>query len=142
MISKLGKFFSSALTVLTVVLVSGLLSGCDPFSEPCEVIKKYTLDPLAGDARRGSKSARHVVVETPLIYPPLDSSRIALKPEKQTIDYFAGAEWGDRLALLIQESVIYSLQKLTHFPICIPPRGRPDYGLYDQTGCARLSRQL
>jgi cholesterol transport system auxiliary component len=49
-------------------------------------------------------------VDLPTLYPPLDNTRIALKPEAQTLDYYADVEWADRLSALIQESVIYSLQ--------------------------------
>lgn len=109
------------LKAISPALILGLilgLSGCSLLSEPCDTIKKYTLGHVAFFKHkpvRMAPSPKHIVVEVPLMYPPIDNSRLALKPEQRTIDYFADAEWGDRLALLIQESVIYSLQNSKYF---------------------------
>jgi len=88
-----------------------VLSSCGVLLQPGEPTKKYTLDVL-GDKKESEigRRSHQLVVELPMIYPPLDNTRIALKPQAQVIDYYADVEWADRLNALIQESVIYSLQ--------------------------------
>jgi len=93
--------------------VGCLLSACASLlPAPGEPTKKYTLDALFSEGSGGSgfSPSHHLVVDTPTVYSPVDTTRIALKPEAQTIDYYADVEWADRLSTLIQESVIYTFQ--------------------------------
>lgn len=90
-----------------------LVSGCSIISEPDEV-KRYTLSSLP-EQPNNKPRRHHIVVDTPQLYPPLDNARLALRTSEQSIDYYACAEWGDRLANLIQESIIYSLQNSGKF---------------------------
>jgi cholesterol transport system auxiliary component len=100
--------------VLSCLVLS--LSGCATLvPNPGDPVKKFTLEaiqdktPTYGDY--SSKSHRHqLIVDLPSVYPPIDSTRIALRPNEQIIDYYADVEWADRLGILIQESLIYSLQ--------------------------------
>lgn len=95
-----------------------ILSACGSLlPPPGEPAKKYILAALPNESNgfvelKSSKSFRshQLIVDLPTLYPPIDSSRIALKPQEQTIDYYADIEWADRLSALIQESLIYSLQ--------------------------------
>ena len=95
-----------------------LFSGCSLFpranSDPA---KKYVLPALSGssalDLGTGlSYTSRpyQLVIDMPAVYPPIDNTRIALKPQEQLIDYYADAEWANRLGILVQESLIYSFQ--------------------------------
>lgn len=94
--------------------VGCILSACGNFFPmPSEPIKKYTLEGLANEEQGEMAVAyrpHHVIVDTPSVYSPIDSTRIALKPQAQAIDYYADVEWADRLSALLQESLIYSLQ--------------------------------
>jgi cholesterol transport system auxiliary component len=98
--------------VLAVCLTACSLCACSFLPAPGEPTKKYTLDADVGGSLEHSHRARpyQLLVDLPTLYPPIDSTRIALKPHEQTIDYYADVEWADRLSALIQESVIYSLQ--------------------------------
>ncbi|MBX9804756.1 MAG: ABC-type transport auxiliary lipoprotein family protein [Alphaproteobacteria bacterium] len=92
------------------------LSACSLFPSAGEPTKKYTLGTLASESPVASSAhsrAHQLIVDLPNLYPPIDNTRIALKPQEQTIDYYADVEWADRLSALIQESVIYSLQNKT-----------------------------
>ena len=96
--------------ILTILMIGGALSACSLIPSPGEPTKKYTLSAVAGEPN-GQKFLPHqLIVDLPTLYPPIDNTRIALKPEAQTIDYYADVEWADRLSVLIQESLIYSLQ--------------------------------
>ena len=95
----------------TLALLS--LTGCGLISDPGEV-KRYTLSSLQ-ELDQNKTRKLHLIVDTPQLYPPIDNTRLALVTSEQTIDYYACAEWGDRLANLIQESLIYSLQNSGRF---------------------------
>jgi ABC-type uncharacterized transport system auxiliary subunit len=93
-----------------------ILSACgNLFPAPEEPTKKYTLAALLSEPGRpdmpvAHRRPHHLVIDLPTLYTPVDTTRIALKPQEQTIDYYADVEWADRLSTLIQESLIYSLQ--------------------------------
>lgn len=96
--------------------VTLMLAACGTLlPPPGDPPKKYILAVLSSESGGSTLScapavSRQLIVDLPTLYPPLDSTRIALKPQEQTIDYYADAEWADRLSALIQESFIYSLQ--------------------------------
>jgi cholesterol transport system auxiliary component len=99
--------------VLALCTLALSLAGCSLLPEPGEPTKKYTLGALSDEGGSDSEHRSHsrqLIVDLPTLYPPLDSTRIALKPQEQLIDYYADVEWADRLSALIQESLIYSLQ--------------------------------
>lgn len=102
--------------ILAICFVSSLLCSCATLvPNPGEPTKKYTLSSLAdqgsslGDGPH-RKHPHQLNIDLPSLYPPIDSARIALKPQEQLIDYYADVEWADRLSALIQESLIYSFQ--------------------------------
>jgi cholesterol transport system auxiliary component len=100
--------------ILAIMAGMCILSACSLLPAPGEPTKKYTLETLPKEPGEGASFHLHrsqqLIVDLPTLYPPLDNTRIALKPEAQTLDYYADVEWADRLSALIQESVIYSLQ--------------------------------
>ena len=103
--------------VLSLCAIACSLCACGTlFPSPGEPTKKYTLAALlsesGGSGGMISSQPRlpQLIVDLPTLYPPIDNTRIALKPQEQVIDYFADVEWADRLSALIQESFIYSLQ--------------------------------
>src|SRR5208337_246914 len=92
------------------------ISACSLFPQPEEPTKKYVLSSLPNvSSSRHAPYAPQITVDLPSIYPPIDNTRIALKPQISTIDYYADVEWADRLNTLIQESLIYSLQNTGKF---------------------------
>lgn len=97
---------------LTISVCALILSACSVLPQPGEPIKKYTLQSIKPNGLTSSDvvRSRQLIVGLPMLYPPLDNVRIALKPQEQTMDYYADVEWADRLGVLLQESLIYSLQ--------------------------------
>ena len=85
------------------------LTGCSIIPNPGEPPKRFTLEPLSPTT--GQHISQHkLMIDLPNVYPPLDNQRIGVVPEVNRIDYYADCEWGDRLGVLIQDSLIYSLQ--------------------------------
>lgn len=108
------------------------ITGCSLFPQPQEPTKKYVVSSLpSASGALHSPHAPQITVDLPSIYPPIDNTRIALKPQMSTIDYYADVEWADRLNALIQESLIYSLQNTGKFRgISRPSEGiQADYTL-------------
>lgn len=94
---------------LPSLLLAICLSGCSLIPNPGEPPKRFTLDSAkAQGASHGSK--QKIMVDIPNVYPPIDNQRIGVVPELNRIDYYADCEWGDRLGVLVQDSLIYSLQ--------------------------------
>jgi cholesterol transport system auxiliary component len=85
------------------------LTGCSIIPNPGEPPKRFTLEPLSPMV--GKPTSEHkLMIDLPNVYPPLDNQRIGVVPEANRIDYYADCEWGDRLDVLVQDSLIYSLQ--------------------------------
>jgi cholesterol transport system auxiliary component len=85
------------------------LTGCSIIPNPGEPPKRFTLEPLL--PMTGKPASQHkLMIDLPNVYPPLDNQRIGVVPEANRIDYYADCEWGDRLDVLVQDSLIYSLQ--------------------------------
>ena len=99
---------------LIIVLLS-LLSGCGPLIPiPGEAPKRFNLSAIA--STQGTQhSSLQVIVDMPTTSVFLDTQRVAVVPAPQQIDYFANMEWAERLQLVVQESVTYSLQNLNLF---------------------------
>lgn len=120
--------------IVLMSLAAFVMTSCSLIPSPGEPTKKYTLEtlPKSGGKRASHHhSSRQLVVDLPTMYPPIDNTRIALKPEAQTIDYYADVEWADRLSGLIQESIIYSFQNknISKGVNRSSDSANPDYGL-------------
>ena len=118
-------FKKNIFSTLSIVF---LLSGCATlFPTPSEPIKKFTLSYKPKNSRCLKKAqGTSLIIDMPVIYAPLESARIAIQPSPGTIDYIADTEWADRLPVLFQESLIYSLQNTDCFRSVV----RPTEGLY------------
>ena len=92
-----------------------LLSSCSLLPEPNDIPDRFLLEsiPPSSASKRAKKSA--IIIDTPSVYTPLDNTRIALLPTANTIDYIADIEWGDRLSVLVHESLIQSFQNAALF---------------------------
>lgn len=99
---------------LIIVLLS-LLSGCGPLIPiPGEAPKRFNLSAIPS-TQATQHSSLQVIVDMPTTSVFLDTQRVAVVPAPQQIDYFANMEWAERLQLVVQESVTYSLQNLNLF---------------------------
>lgn len=94
---------------VVIVCSLALLSGCSLIPTPGESPKRITLASLKSTTTTIA-SPKQLMVALPSVYPPIDSQRLALRPEKQVLEYYANVEWGDRLSILVQESLVNSLQ--------------------------------
>ncbi len=100
---------------LLFIVTLSLLTGCGPLIPlPGESPKRFNLShiPSSNDKQL---STLQLIVDIPTTSVFLDTQRIAVVPAHQQIDYFSNMEWAERLQLVVQESVTYSLQNLNIF---------------------------
>ncbi|MBX9977914.1 MAG: ABC-type transport auxiliary lipoprotein family protein, partial [Alphaproteobacteria bacterium] len=101
------------------ILTAIALTSCSLLPEPEGLPDRFLLEglpPLSGASRAKSFATKSsIIIDQPMVYAPLDNSRIAIKPTEHTIDYIADVEWGDRLSTLIHESMIQSFQNAALF---------------------------
>lgn len=94
------------------------LGACSIIPSPGEAPTRYFLEKITfAEKEENDKkqiSSKKIAIDMPVIYTPLDVNRIAVIPEKNQLDYYAGMEWADRLSTLVRESLIHSLQD-SHF---------------------------
>ncbi len=97
------------------MLTLSLLTGCGPLIPlPGESPKRFNLSHIQASNDK-QLSTLQLIVDTPTTSVFLDTQRVAVVPAHQQIDYFANMEWAERLQLVVQESVTYSLQNLNIF---------------------------
>ena len=57
------------------------------------------------------KSAKYqLMVSEPVAAAPLDTNRIMVKPSADTVSYYKGVAWGDRLPRLVQARMVETIQ--------------------------------
>lgn len=98
--------------LLSILLLSVSLVSCASLlPNTSEPLKKYTLSSVQSkDSGAVYKSKKAILVELPTVYGPLETTRIAIQPQEGMIDYIADIEWAERLAILMQDSLVYSIQ--------------------------------
>ena len=109
------KKIVSRLSVAFLLLCGALLTSCSLLPEPEGEIQKFTLTPLSAIELPPKHMMGAIVIDQPIVYAPLDQSRVAIKPTTLTIDYISGIEWADRLSTLIHENLIQSFQNSGKF---------------------------
>lgn len=86
------------------------ISACGPLIPlPGEAPKRYTLSYLPSEERQ-PMVAKQMMINVPGASLSLDTQRVAVVPIVQQINYYSDMEWVDRLPLVIQEAITYSLQ--------------------------------
>jgi cholesterol transport system auxiliary component len=91
---------------LTLSACAGNLIG--PPSPPPEL---YVLHPAFGPLPDTPLIRQQLVVAIPVASEALDTARIALERAPNTMDYYAHAQWTDRLPLLVQALLVEAFEK-------------------------------
>jgi len=97
------------------LLVSGasafVLSACSNIIGPPEASPMYELEPGRIAPNTGPRVAWQLTVVQPEAADSLDSTRIALEQPGGQLDYYANANWQDRLPFLIQSSLVEAFEQ-------------------------------
>ena len=98
------------------LLLSGAaltLAGCggNLIGPPSPAPQSYVLHPELGAIADAPSVPWQLIVGVPNAPESLDTERIALERAPNTMDYFANAQWADRVPLLVQSLLIEGFEK-------------------------------
>ena len=93
-----------------------LLSACSNIIGPPESAPLYLLSPRNPSARSGSPVRWQLTVVLPVAPDSLDTTRIMLTQPNGQMDYYASANWQDRLPFLVQGSLVEALEESGRMP--------------------------
>ena len=100
-----------ALRLAAVLALLPLLAGCGGLLPSPPERQLYRLRPRLALAAPLPHVAAQLLVATPSAQAGLDTRRIALSRTPLSLDYFAGAEWGDRAPFLVQSALVAGFEK-------------------------------
>ncbi|WP_258609875.1 ABC-type transport auxiliary lipoprotein family protein [Mesorhizobium sp. AR10] len=120
---KTGGFRSRGLKAC-VTLLAVTLAGCAalPGGGPAP-LDTFELSAPSIDARGHSR--RQILIAQPSALKALDSQNIVIKPSDRSIQYLKGAQWADRLPLIVQARLAETFQRSGSFSGV----GKPGEGL-------------
>jgi cholesterol transport system auxiliary component len=102
------------------LLISGaslfVLSACGSIIGPPEAAPLYVLDPDTPPATSGGRVRWQLTVVLPESPDSLDTTRISLLLPAGQMDYFANANWQDRLPLLVQDTLVEAFENSGRMP--------------------------
>jgi cholesterol transport system auxiliary component len=100
-----------AAAVMSAFMSIGLLAGCGGLlSEPPQR-QLYRVNPELAFAPGLPHVATQLLVATPTAPAGLDTNRVALTRSPVSLDYFADAEWTDRVPLLVRTALVDGFEK-------------------------------
>jgi cholesterol transport system auxiliary component len=118
--------FSIGRRTLLVSSASALvLSACSNIIGPPDSAPLYLLDPRNPPATSGPSIRWQLTVVLPLASDSLDTMRIMLVQPNGQMDYYANANWQDRLPFLVQGSLVEAFEESGRLPAV----GRDSEGL-------------
>ena len=110
-----------------------MLPGCadDLLGPSGPAPKLYTLVAPQAAASPGPTVTWQLLVDAPSATLALDSSRIAIAPAPNRIDYYADVAWADRAPAMLQEAILESFDRSGRIPAVQRQAGglRADYVL-------------
>jgi len=102
-----------SVAMLTLVL---LLAGCGGILSAVPERQIYRTSPTPAFAAPLPHSTAQLVVAVPTAPAGLDTERIALSRAAVSLEYFAGAQWADRVPFLVQTALVEGFEKSAAIP--------------------------
>ncbi|RWC64430.1 MAG: ABC transporter [Mesorhizobium sp.] len=106
-----------------VALLALTLAGCAALGGKPAPLDTFELSAPSVDARGHSR--RQILIAQPSALKALDSQNIVIKPSDRSIQYLKGAQWADRLPLIVQARLAETFQRSGSFAGV----GKPGEGL-------------
>lgn len=98
--------------------------------------RTFDLSALPGAAGRAGGGRGQLVISAPVATAALDSERILVRSGAEEIAYLPGAQWGDRLPLLVQARLVQSLEN-AHLLAAVSRTGQGVSGDWAMSGEVR-----
>ncbi len=124
------------LVMAIMALISLLPAGCGGLLSDAPKRQLYRVSPTLAFPAALPHVAAQLLIATPTAPAGLDSRRIALSRSPVSLDYFADAEWTDRLPFLVQTALVEGFEKSAAIPAVGPDSGglRADFVLDSAIG--------
>ena len=100
-----------------------LLAGCGGLLSSPPKRQLYRVNPTLAFAAGLPHVAAQLVVAQPSAPAGLDTERIALSRAPLSLDYFADAQWADRMPFLVQSALVEGFEKSAAIPGVGPDNG-------------------
>ncbi len=115
---------SSVKIRFVAALLACTLAGCAalPGGGPAPL---DTFELSAASVNAGSRSRRQILIAEPAALKAFDGQNIVIKPSDGSIQYLKGAQWADRLPLIVQARLAETFQRSGRFTGV----GKPGEGL-------------
>ncbi|WP_415927000.1 ABC-type transport auxiliary lipoprotein family protein [Mesorhizobium argentiipisi] len=113
-----GTFRSSAAALLVLAL-----AGCAALGAKPAPLDTFELSAPSVDVRAHSR--RQILIAQPSALKALDSQNIVIRPPDRSIQFLKGAQWADRLPLIVQARLAETFQRSGSFAGV----GKPGEGL-------------
>lgn len=98
-------------SLFPLFIIIAVFPGCGSLiPQPDTQPRHFVLAHLPMTGEPSSKRSKNIVVDAPVVFSPLDSQRIASKVGPHELDFYADIEWAERLSVLLQDALVYSLQ--------------------------------
>ena len=111
------RFLSGLIAILLLV---PLLAGCGGLLSDAPKRQLYRTNPNFTFAAPLPHVAAQLLVAMPTAPAGLDTARIALSRAPVSLDYFADAEWADRVPFLVQTALVEGFEKSAAIPAVGP----------------------
>lgn len=123
------KLFTSRRFALAGMGLLAPLAACGGLIPSPPKREIYRLHPNVVFAGAPARVTSQVLVATPTASAALDSDRIALSRSAASLDFYADAQWADRVPFLLQAATIQAFEKSGAVPAVGPDTGdlRPDF---------------
>jgi cholesterol transport system auxiliary component len=116
--------------LLLLLSLMPVLAGCSGGLIPAPPKRDiYRVNPAVSFAGALPRVTAQLLVATPSASAALDSDRIALSRSAPSLDFYADAQWADRVPFLVQAALVQTFEKSRALPAVGPDNGglHPDY---------------
>jgi cholesterol transport system auxiliary component len=114
----------SAYSVIAVSLLAMGLSGCALLGGGTPELDTYVLS-VSNTPQAPGRSRMQVLIAQPSAIQALDGQNIVVSPGPGTVEFLGGAQWADRLPVIVQSELVQAFQRSGAFAGV----GRPGEGL-------------
>ncbi len=108
---------------IAILMLIPLLAGCGGLLSSPPKRELYRVNPTLAFAAGLPHVAAQLLVASPTAPAGLDTERIVLSRAPLSLDYFADAQWADRMPFLVQTALIDGFEKSAAIPAVGPDNG-------------------
>jgi cholesterol transport system auxiliary component len=109
-------FLPLSCRLLVVLLLAPLMAGCGGLLSDTPKRQIYRTNPAFAFATPVPHAGAQLLVAVPIAAAGLDTERIALSRAPVSLDYFADAQWPDRLPFIVQTAFVDGFEKSAALP--------------------------